>query len=83
MSAFRFRNVQSKISLLRFLASLNACSSEIIVYVRPSSRWVIPHSVYWVVFMATGPKFLSAGAMVISGFRFIALRMDRWVFVRL
>ena len=38
---------------------------------------------YWVVLTPTGPKFLSAGAMVIAGFRFIALRMESWVVVRL
>ena len=83
VSFLLWRSVQSKISLLSNLASLNACSSGIIVYVRLSSRCVIPHSIYWVVLTATGPKFLSAGAMVISGFRFIALRMESWIVVRL
>ena len=83
VSFLLWRNVQSKISLLSNLASLNACSSGIIVYVRLSSRCVIPHSIYWVVLTATGPKFLSAGAMVISGFCFIALRMESWIVVRL
>ena len=31
----------------------------------------------------TGPKFLLAGAMVIAGFCFIALRMESWIVVRL
>ena len=83
VSAFRWRSVQSNISLLSFLTSLNACSFGIILYVRLSSRCVIPHSMYWVVLTATGPKFLSDGAIVISGCRFIALRMVSWIVVRL
>ena len=38
---------------------------------------------YCVVLIPTGPRFLSDGAMVISGFRFIALRIDSWSVVRL
>ena len=38
---------------------------------------------YCVVLIPTGPKFLSASAMVISGFRLIELRMDSWSVVRL
>jgi hypothetical protein len=38
---------------------------------------------YWVVLTPTGTKFLLAGGMVIAGFRFIALRMDSWIVVRL
>ena len=38
---------------------------------------------YWVVLTPTGPNILLAGAMVIAGFRFIALRIKSWVVVRL
>ena len=38
---------------------------------------------YCVVSIQTGPKFLSAGAMVISGFNFIALSIDFWSILRL
>ena len=43
----------------------------------------MPHLIYCGVFIPTGPRFLSAGAMVIPGFRLIVLRMDSWVAVRL
>ncbi len=38
---------------------------------------------YWVVLTPTGPKFLLAGAMVIAGFHFIALRIKPWIVIRL
>ena len=83
MSIFLWRNVQENISLLSVVVSLKVCSSGIILYVEVSSRCAIPHSMYCVVFIPTGPKFLSAGLIVISGFCFIVLRMDSWTVVRL
>ena len=83
VSAFLWRSVQLNISLLSVLTSLIACSSGIVLYVEVSSRCFIPHSMYCFVLMPTGPRFLSAGAMVISEFCFIVLRMDSWSVVRL
>ncbi len=71
MSAFLWCSVQLNISLLSVLTSLIACSSGIVLYVEVSIRCFIPHSMYCFVLMPTGPRFLSAGAMVISEFCFI------------
>ncbi len=76
MSDFLWRRVQRNISLLSVFTSSMACSSDITLYVEVSRRCAIPHLIYCDVFIPTGPRFLSAGAMVISGFRLIALRMD-------
>ena len=83
MSDFLWRSVQRNISLLSFFTSFMACSSDITLYVKVSRRCAIPQLIYCDVFIPMGPRLLSAGAMVISGFCLIVLRMDSWVVVRL
>jgi len=83
VSDFLWRSVHRNIFLLSFFTSFVACSSDITLYVEVSRRCAIPHLMYCGVFIPTGPRFLSAGAIVITGFCFIVLRMDSWVVVRL
>ena len=60
------------------LTSVSAFSSERVLYVDLSFKCFIPHSMYCFVLTPTGPRFLSAGAMVTLGFCLMALRSDCW-----